>query len=508
MACALETEPGGGTRLVYDVAARPRNALGAVAIPVQIGRISARRFERVFREYDSRLRAGTADPPAARNASLAPGARGRIEAAGAALVERGLDEELVARLVETVEHADDVAAAHLRPYALADGWGLPRRRVLELCLHATRAGLLELRWDLLCPSCRGPQESASELRGVPGTAHCASCGIDFRSEFDRAVEATFRPAPSIRELDVVEYCVGGPQLTPHVVVQQVLAPGERREVEVALEPGRYRLRPRDALGGEALDSAGGPTRLPLENPREREVVLVLERTAWLDDAATAAEVTALQAFRDLFAEDVLRPGETISVGSLAVVFTDLRGSTRYYRAVGDAPAFASVRDHLETVRDLVAAEGGAVVKTLGDSVMAVFRRPAAAVRALLRSQRELDGRPLELKAGVHFGPCIAVTLNERLDYFGSTVNAASRLPGLARGQDVVVTGAVLADPEVMELVAAEGLATEPIEAELKGFEGERLALRRIQPSAAGTRVTAPSDAEDTSAAYFASTPDV
>ena len=113
---------------------------------------------------------------------------------------------------------------------------------------------------------------------------------------------------------------------------------------------------------------------------------MLERTAWSDEAATAAEVTALQTFRDLFAAEALRPGEPISVGSLAVVFTDLRGSTRYYRDVGDAPAFGSVLQHLDLLREAVAAEGGAVVKSMGDAIMAVFARPLPAVRAMQVAQ--------------------------------------------------------------------------------------------------------------------------
>jgi class 3 adenylate cyclase len=92
-----------------------------------------------------------------------------------------------------------------------------------------------------------------------------------------------------------------------------------------------------------------------------------------------------------------------------------------------------------------------------------------------------DGtRPLPLKAGIHAGPCIAVTMNERLDYFGSTVNAAARIVGLSSGDDVVISGAVRTDPEVAELIAGQGLALEPVEAALRGFDGERFELWRVR----------------------------
>ncbi|MBI3325567.1 MAG: adenylate/guanylate cyclase domain-containing protein, partial [Nitrospinae bacterium] len=246
-----------------------------------------------------------------------------------------------------------------------------------------------------------------------------------------------------------------------------------------------------------LSLAPTPT-LQLENSTEGEQLFILERMAWNDQAATAAEVTALHLFRDLFAEEAWRPGEQISVGSLAVLFTDLRGSTRLYREIGDAVAFGHVMNHFDVLREAIAAEGGALVKTIGDSVMAVFRRPVASLRAVLRAQQALasppeGGRPLLLKAGIHYGPCIAVTLNDRLDYFGSTVNTAARLESLSSGGDVIISAAVRVDPEVAELLAQadDTHRTEPFEAMLKGFDEERFELWRVALGAtAATHPTA------------------
>ena len=207
---------------------------------------------------------------------------------------------------------------------------------------------------------------------------------------------------------------------------------------------------------------------------------MLERTAWSDQALGAAEVTALQVFRDLFANEALRPDEPISVGTLTVLFTDLRDSTRFYLEIGDAPAFGSVMDHLDVLRAAVTAEGGAVVKAMGDAIMAVFPRPLAAVQAGRHAQRDLaasrnGSRPFRLKVGIHAGPCIAVTQNERLDYFGSTVNLAARLVDLSSGADLVVSSAITSDPEVADLLGTE-LSAAPIEATLKGFEDERFEI--------------------------------
>jgi class 3 adenylate cyclase len=141
-------------------------------------------------------------------------------------------------------------------------------------------------------------------------------------------------------------------------------------------------------------------------------------------------------------------------------------------------------EHLDVLRRVVADEEGAVVKAMGDAIMAVFRRPVGALRAGLRAQRELAGgsaaaRPHWLKVGIHVGPSIAVTQEGRLDYFGSTVNLAARLVSLSSGEDVIVSAAVLADPEVAELLAGGEIAAEPVEATLKGFDEERFELFRL-----------------------------
>jgi adenylate cyclase len=226
--------------------------------------------------------------------------------------------------------------------------------------------------------------------------------------------------------------------------------------------------------------------LLLRNATNDAQLFLIEQMAWTDQAATAAEVTALQIFRDLFSTEALRPGEQISVGTLTVLFTDLRNSTRLYREIGDATAFGRVMNHFDVLKKAIADEDGALVKTIGDAVMAVFREPEAALRAMVKAQEILasppDGsQPLTLKAGMHSGPCIAVTLNDRLDYFGSIVNMAARLEGLSTGNDVVISRAVYDDPEVREMIegSESTLTANAFEVSLKGFDEERFELWRV-----------------------------
>jgi adenylate cyclase len=505
----LTPRPEGGTRLVYQVWARPANILGLIAIPAQIGVLSAHSFDATMRRYDRRVAARQYVFDVPQETHFASGGRARLAKLREALLTRGAAPELLDRLVDLVEHTDDLSLARLRPYALADEWGARRRAVLELCLLATRAGLLELSWDVLCPLCRGAKQRSETLGEIQSQTHCETCNIDFTANFERSVELTFRPNPAVRPLENQAFCIGGPQLTPHIIAQQFLPPNAQRAVNVSLEAGRYRLRTLELRGGEFLlaapdgaaeaafraTPAGWPDDEPrlgltsvlrLENATPQEQLFILERMAWSDQAATAAEVTTLQLFRDLFANEALRPGERISVGSLTVMFTDLRDSTRMYREVGDAVAFGRVMNHFDVLREAINSEQGAVVKTIGDSVMAVFIHPIAALRAILKVQHELAHppagiSPLQLKGGIHYGPAIAVTLNERLDYFGSTINLAARLEALSSTGGIVISAAVRNDPEVAEYLAqlSDLIQVASFAAKLKGFEDEDFELWRV-----------------------------
>ena len=540
----LHPDPG-GTRLRYRVWCGPRGAVGRWLLGLQL-KSSRKTFDKVFREYGAL--AQQAGPTAQSQLAIAPsapvefapGGRERLAREVGALGSGPDKPALVKRLSGVLERGDGFLACRVRPYELADAWGAGRRDVLELCLRATRAGLLDLRWDLLCPLCRGAKHTAASLSGVTSEAHCDACNIDYEVNFERQVELSFRANSAIRPAPDLLYCAGAPGLTPHIAVQLLLAPGEARTVQPQLAPGRYRLRLDNAGGGRylritegtadsvaaasgsrpaaemlsggcfqqpdsaarmpppqgsleiALDPMHWPadepelpvgTQLTLRNATDAPQLAMLERLAWTDDAVTAAEVTALQVFRDLFSSEALRPDQQISVGRVAVLFTDLVASTRLYREIGDAPAFGRVMEHFDILREEIAARGGAIVKTIGDAVLGVFTAPLPALRAMLAAQQRLAAAdpPLRLKAGLHSGPCIAVTLNDRLDYFGTTVNFASRLAHAGDSVEVVISAAVHADPEVATWLGSRdaGVRCEPLQAALKGFEEESTQLWRV-----------------------------
>ena len=475
--CELAALDGGGTRVVYEMRVTPVNLLGAIVVPLAVGIRMRRAVERAYRHYD--LLAGA--PVKQGDAAQVPAPRKPADSRLARIAQRlvgnaGQPEALVRRLAHLVESGDDPSLARMRPYAIADSWGTGRGETLDLFLHATREGMLDFSWDVLCPHCRGSTGGKADLSGVTSEARCDSCGVDFEVNFDQSVELNFVSDPGIRRVSRAQYCLGGPQITPHVVAQKSLAPRESLYVALAYPEGRYRVRVRGVAvmqafriergGAERVRIDVGPDPRPvdepivapdgilnIENTSAGAHMAFVERVAWSDQSVTAAAVTSRQIFRDLFSREILRPGERISVGTITIVFTDLKNSTQLYRDIGDAPAFGRVLGHFDVIKDSVAAEGGAIIKTMGDAVMAAFVHPDAAFRAMRRAQQNLSSAetarsPFALKCSIHQGPCLAINQNDRLDYFGTTVNIGSRLCSLSTGADIILSEQVAADPEV------------------------------------------------------------
>jgi len=439
---------------------------------------------------------------------LPAAARERIAARAAAVAKQGYGA--AQRLAEHLIEAADADLERMRPRALARQWGAAPREVIETCLAAEREGLLVLRWDLICPRCHGAKAVATSLDELPRDAHCPSCNMPFDRDFSRNVEVTFDPAADIRTMGTGTYCLASPLATRHIKIQHRLAAGSTATIEADLADGDYRARtlepggasdfhvadgalPEIALGeGEpVLRSGADPSRLNARNAGAQDRTLVIEDRRWASDALTAHEVTTMQAFRDLFSDAVLRPGDQVAIRRVALMFTDIKGSTDLYNRVGDARAYGWVREHFAVLAGAVRRHDGAVVKTIGDAVMAAFSNPAdalgaalairddiAAFNSRLAAAGEFGDVAIIVKLGLHCGPCIAVTLNDRLDYFGGTVNLAARLQGESQGGDIVLSEAMVAEPgmaaELDRLMATEEIAM------LKGF-AQPIRLRRIAP---------------------------
>lgn len=454
----------GGTTLTVSFQCMPRYAILRPVAWMNLKQAAAA-IAGLGQQIDAHIRQKGPNPYAQ---PVSPSDAAAIERAVSALVERGVRPELAAHIGLHLRAAPDADCHRIRPFPLADAWGEPRREVLAAFLHAVSAGLVELRWSILCPSCVTESEAVRALAELRPEGHCELCDIRYGISLDEAVEATFSPNPAIRAVPEQLFCMAGPGRTPHVLVQANVTPAAEESLDVPSERGRLRLFVRggaraelnldpaappevearfddDALWPLTLDVApGGRVRVRNEGRETRHVKL--ERLAQLEGAATAHEVSTLPEFRALFAKDILKPGTPLRVTRATILFTDLTGSTALYADLGDAAAFRIVDDHFDLLREAVGRSGGVLIKTMGDAVMAAYTDERAALRGALACLQRFErfregstvGGRIALKIGMHSGPSYVVTANGALDYFGQTVNIAARLQHLAVGGEVVL----------------------------------------------------------------------
>lgn len=446
------------------------------------------------------------NPPALTPPKIAPAADQRLAATLADLRGRH-DEALVDRLEAMLREAVATDLARLRPLALATAWQAPEDAVIALCLDAHKQGLLGLRWDLLCPRCRGGKSAVTNLYELPRGTHCSSCNIDYERDFTSNVELVFHPEAWLRPVASGTYCLLGPVTSPHVKLQVRLEAGETANLAAGLPAGRYRLRtlepgpecdldwrgesgfPGIVIGADKVSTEApapvGWIHLRNNGPVARHAVI--EDRNWVAEALTGDRVLGLPAFRALCPEQVIRPGDEVAISSTCVLFADLKGSTALYAQLGDAAAYGLVRDYFSFFAERLRESGGILVKTMGDAVMATFTEPQAAVATALKIHRDAaafgqahGGDALISKIGIHAGPCVAVNTAGLMDFFGRTVNLAARLQAQSDGRDIVLTRELAEDPAVAALIAGLPAIDEIVQ--LRGIP-EPTALRKVQVAA-------------------------
>jgi class 3 adenylate cyclase len=436
-------------------------------------------------------------------------------------LRQSADEHVVDMLERMVQDAPDHALNKMNAIDLAAKHGLDAERVIAALLNAVGLGMFEMTWNVMCPSCAGVLSSNKSLRTLDRAQYnCAFCAAGYETTLDDLVEVTFMVSPRLRkiaahspdQLSAAEYyrqifwssaidLPGNPEtLLQEVTLDSVdLPPGERailslqlpKGTSIVFEPVTHTAQFLD-VGGEEVSQRQslsmicnkvplpvdtialrpGPLRLALENRTESRVL----PTVWVANEAldhllkrrkpilTAKRLLTNQTFRDIYRTETLAIGQRLKILSLTFLFSDLKDSTQLYDRVGDLVAFDLVNEHFRLLQEIIASESGAVVKTIGDAVMATFETPDRAIAAAIRMREamsdlgaERQHQSLGLKMGIHEGPCLAVILNAQQDYFGQTVNIASRVQGLAASRSIVVTESVLENAEARAVLDANGL---------------------------------------------------
>ena len=472
------------TRLSVYFGAIPRHLIGKIALSYGFPSLE-KDFKRVLAQVSEQFNAMKPvlflPPPEA----LSGEAEAKLKEAEKRLKAHGLDGASVDQLFNWLRTGDEEDLYRIQIRERARAWQLDEQQLLRVALHATREAVLEISWDIICPHCRGVTEEVGSLGGLTAKGACEVCELEFGTDAAESVEITFHVHPSIRAIAHRTFCSAEPATKEHIRLQRDLAPGAQFVVSPKLSPGAYRLRlhARSDYGfidvspaapaqyewkasTVAREAVGPEPSLTLRNDSGKAQRFILEAARWSDHALRPGQLFSLQEYRDLFSEDYLSTDVQLAIGDQTILFTDIVGSTAMYAERGDPAAFMEVKNHFGEVFPVVARHRGAVVKTIGDAVMAAFSDPLDAVKA----SRDIHacfppGRKdsaTRLRISLNSGPCIAVKLNTGVDYFGQTVNLAAKLQSLAESWQVAMSESVLRAPGVAGWLEKENVKLEAV----------------------------------------------
>jgi class 3 adenylate cyclase len=450
------------------------------------------------------------------------------------VLKQTADPAVADAIVKLIETGEDHELNRINVLDFSKHTGLDEERVISGFLHASRLGLFDLTWNVLCPGCGGVLDAHSTLKSLRHDDYqCGLCACGYEASVDEQVEVAFTVSPRARRiaahdpntLPLWEYFKqmfwssgvdlnkeSFESLTDEVTLDAIELPaGEKAQLSLQLPPQFIIVFEPVTHSAQFIDVQGeptkerqqlsliynkshpptgsitmrpGPLRLSLDNQAGARVLptvfiaadalhdLLGKRRPFL----TAKRMLSNQTFRDVFKADNLNADQRLKITSLTFLFTDLKGSTALYERVGDLAAFDLVRAHFSALLEIIAAEKGAVVKTIGDAVMATFVRPEHALAAGLKMRAAMEGlnarrgsNDLVVKIGIHEGPCLAVMLNERQDYFGQTVNIAARVQSLSTSQEIHITAPVIDAPEVATILEREAIKPIQKQAALRGI---------------------------------------
>jgi class 3 adenylate cyclase len=452
---------------------------------------------------------------------------------------------VISKFETLIRSGDDLSLYRINPLAFSRDRAIAEAESIDLFLHATRAGLFTMSWDVVCPQSGMVLDSFGALRTLKTHYTCGLCDVSGDTDLDDFIEVTFTVAPELRRLpfhdpqllsvedfhwklrflndgrlpgqqikflDVLKGFVRGLTFLPPVATTTLHAElssgalaGVNIQTQAALalpvvgEPAATSTLLRVKYDGQRFSSSlatlpPGPVVIEVENTGSARGSLLLinwppeilaqtvKPPLEFDPYMSGGMLLARQTFRRLFRSERVDETEGLGIRQVTLLFTDLKGSTAMYERLGDLNAYALVREHFALLGAAVQRHSGAIVKTIGDAVMAVFSRPTDAVLASLDILAQIErynaehGKPsFILKIGAHCGPSIAVTLNENLDYFGQTVNVAARVQALADAGEICISEALYSAPNVSDLL--EGQKIIAFDAPLHGVEGNASVYR-------------------------------
>lgn len=467
---------------------------------------------------------------------------------------------VISKLETFIRTADDYDLFRINPIQYGSARGMSEAEAIDLFLYASKLGLFEMDWHLLCAFCPQVVGSFRELDKLHSHFQCQFCNAVNDIALDDYIQVTFTLSMHVRDnvflhpeaLSVEDYYLRYHfakdfKLPPGMTREGVIAMLSRRFVDIDphqkctfefdLPAGRFEVMdlahglmlalfvegqseepqttqiqladnefrvlnrqtgPRDMVIGagqfsfrQAGDMPAGKHIIEIENCMDESgrfwiVQYPPDFEAYYfeyEPFLSGKRVLLTPTFRNLFRSQLINETEGIAVNDLTYLFTDLKESTQLYDTVGDGNAYFLVRQHFETLNKVVTGHSGVIVKTIGDAIMATFEQPQDGVAAAIEMVEEIAAfnknisQELSLKIGLHQGSSIAVTLNDRIDYFGQNVNIAARIQAHAGANEICMSREVMDAPGVSDILTAHAVISDHLH--VKGVS-EKLEVYRVR----------------------------
>jgi eukaryotic-like serine/threonine-protein kinase len=472
----------GGCDLTHTVSLIPRGVLGEIAVFIEIGQSVMRGLDRVYRRVDRSIFQQSHADPFEENHPPTHEEREFVQHRADLLVhDHDFSETMVNHLKDHLLYAPTGELGRIRPSDCAAAWKTAPELTLDLLLNARNVGLLTHAWDLVCPSCRVAHESVSEISKITRTGTCESCGVHYERDLANSVEVVFRPAESARRTEVAMHCMGSPAAREHIVVQQIMKPGEVRTFSVKLPAGSYEFCSSQSSGQVPfiLSPAGftselelsleekvalarpgvampGVVHITLRNTSEVTASMRIELSKKARTAVSAAHALLHPSFGAAADTEHVALGEYLSVAEQTFLCAHHAGLPESLTRDGDDETFASALQFEGTFENVVKAHTGRIFgRPFATGMMAAaFTNPEEGARAAIALMKAADA---PLRVSIHVGRVLAFTRHESVEYFGLTIQELmSNLENLEAGE-LVLSGTMIAMREPRLVLAEHSL---------------------------------------------------
>lgn len=399
------------------------------------------------------------------------------------------------------ESIDDLI--RINPIFISNKFQMNEKEVTNIFIEASRAGIFDLSWSLICPTCGAiliQNESINELNR--DSHYCTICELDVPVRLDDYVEVVFKFTPGIisSKVDLSQYqhenfssffsrsFVRSKSLENYsknnLLDFTFISAGEIRKFKTTVVKGSlyrligininktYYIKASSSTNkkipiiditdngfpeGE-LNIYPGELEIEVKNCSSEAVGLSFVKTEpellsnilkndppYFKPFLSGKVLLNNNTFRQLYKIEELSANLKLNLRSLTLLFTDLKGSTEMYDKIGDIAAYNLIQQHFQVLENIVDKYNGAVIKTMGDAIMAAFSTPEDGLLASIdmltdiKSVNIKDINSLCLKIGLHEGHALVINRDNKLDYFGQNVNIAARIQGIAGPDELFIS---------------------------------------------------------------------